>query len=209
MKLSTKGRLDVVCGSMFSGKTEELIRLMRRAAIANLKIQTFKHCFDNRVSVDNLHSHSGEEIESIAVSESEHLKMLLLPESQVIGIDEVQFFSDDIVDLIQDLVTAGKHVIVAGLDLDFRGVPFSCMPTLLAIADSIMKLNAVCMICGKDAHFSQRLINGQAAKFDDPIVLIGAEERYQARCRECFEINQEAVKNEIKNIMKKQKEQVV
>jgi thymidine kinase len=209
MKLSVNGRLDVICGPMFSGKTEELIRLMRRAGIANLNIQTFKHCFDNRVTADNLHSHSGEEIESAAVSTAEHLKMLLMPDTQVIGIDEVQFFSDDIVDLIQDLVASEKHVIVAGLDLDFRGVPFSCMPTLLAIADTVIKLNAVCMICGHDAHFSQRLINGKPAKFNDPIVMVGSEERYQARCRQCFEINQEAVKAEIRNVMKKQHEKTV
>lgn len=184
-----KGKLEVICGSMFSGKTEELMRRLRRAQIAQLKMQVFRHSFDNRVTTEKLHAHSGGSLAALSVESLATLKEMILSDTQVIGIDEVQFFSNDIVSLIQNLVDEGKHIIVAGLDLDFRGVPFGCIPPLLALADKVVKLNAVCTECGQDAHFSQRLVNGKPARFSDPIILIGAQEHYQARCRACFQID--------------------
>lgn len=188
LKNMSKKKLEVICGSMFSGKSEELIRRLRRAELAQLKIQVFKHSLDNRKTVDHIHAHSGDKLSAIAISSIEALQAFLLSNTDVIGIDEVQFFPSEIVELIQQLIRKGKRVIVAGLDLDFRGLPFGCMPTLLACADSIIKLQAVCMTCGDDAHFTQRLVNGNPAKFTDPLIMIGAQECYQARCRECYVI---------------------
>ncbi len=189
-RLVMKGKLEVICGSMFSGKTEELIRRMRRAQFAQLKTQVFKHSLDNRLTTENLHSHSGDKISAIAIDTAASLKDLVLPDAQIIGIDEVQFFSIELINVIQGLLEQGKQIITAGLDLDFRGVPFGCMPPLMAIADNVTKLKAVCIACGNDAHFTQRLVNDKPAKFTDPIILIGAQECYQARCRTCYEIDQ-------------------
>lgn len=186
----TRGKLEVICGSMFSGKTEELIRRMRRAQYAQLKTQVFKHSLDNRITTENIHSHSGDKVAAIAIDTATGLKDLVLPDVHIIGIDEVQFFSIELVSVIQSLLEQGKHIIAAGLDLDFRGVPFGCIPPLLALADTITKLQAVCIQCGDDAHFTQRLVNGKPAKFTDPVILVGAEECYQARCRECYRIDQ-------------------
>ncbi len=189
IKRSIKGRLEVISGSMFSGKSEELIRRIRRAELANLKLSVFKHRVDNRVSIDFISTHGGDKLKAIAVENSEDIKNFINEETQIVAIDEVQFFAPTVVRTILDLVEDGKKVIAAGLDLDFRGVPFGPIPPLLAIADRITKLYAVCMSCGNDAHYSQRLIDGRAAKFDDPIVLIGAQDVYQARCRDCFIID--------------------
>ncbi|HBY05411.1 MAG: Thymidine kinase [candidate division TM6 bacterium GW2011_GWE2_42_60] len=183
------GRLEVVCGSMFSGKSEELIRRIRRAEFAKRKTQLFKHSYDNRVTLCHVHAHSGDMLAAYAVNSPQELASFVLDDTEVIGIDEVQFFDPEIVLLIDHLVASGKRVVAAGLDLDFRGVPFGCMPILLAIADEVLKLKAVCMKSGKDAHFTQRVINGQPAKHSDPIILIGAQECYEARSRETFEID--------------------
>lgn len=183
------GRLEVICGSMFSGKSEELIKRLRRAQIANLNTLVFKHSIDDRITVEYLHSHNGDKIKAIAVESVELIEDYMFDELQVIGIDEVQFFNKRIVEVICKLIESGKRVIVSGLDLDFRGMPFGSMPLLMAMADVVTKLNAVCQICGKDAHFSQRLVNGNPAQYDDPIVLIGADESYQARCRLCYKID--------------------
>lgn len=189
IKRSIKGKLEVISGSMFSGKSEELIRRIRRAELANCKITAFKHRVDDRMSIDNIHTHSGDKFKAIALDKPEDMKLFISEDTQVVAIDEVQFFTMDIIPAILEMVENGKKVLVAGLDLDFRGVPFGPIPPLMAIADSISKLYAICMSCGNDAHYSQRLINGRAAKFDDPIVLIGAENVYQARCRDCFIID--------------------
>jgi thymidine kinase len=183
------GRLEVICGSMFSGKTEELIRRIRRGQIARLSVQAFKHSSDNkRAQSENINSHNGDSFSAISVSTAQELKNLLLSTTHIVAIDEVQWFSHDMVTLITDLVDEGKHVIVAGLDLDFRRIPIGCMPLLLALADDVTKLKAVCMECHNEAHFTQRLVDGKPAKFTDPLVLIGAKEFYQARCRACFKI---------------------
>lgn len=188
-KRTVKGKLDVICGSMFSGKSEELIRRIRRAEVANLKVCSFKHKVDNRICIENITSHSGYKTKAIAIDNPADIALFATENAQVVAIDEVQFFGEEIVPVILSLVEAGKQVIVAGLDLDFRGIPFGCMATLLAIADTVTKLSAVCIVCGKEAHFSQRLINGRAAKFDDPIILVGAQDCYQARCRDCYVID--------------------
>ena len=185
-----KGRLEVICGSMFSGKTEELIRRLHRAEFARLKVIVFKHSFDNqRADSAYVISHTGGKISAISGDCSQVLKKLIKDDVQVVGIDEVQFFSLDIIETISALVDAGKRVIVAGLDMDFKGIPFGCMPTLLAIADEVLKLKAICIDCGNDAHYTQRLVNGIPARFDDPLILIGAQESYQARCRNCYSID--------------------
>lgn len=186
---SIKGKLEVISGSMFSGKSEELIRRIRRADFAQMKITAFKHRVDNRMSIEFINTHSGDKFKAVALEKPEDIKHFVTEETQVIAIDEVQFFSMAIIPIILELVENGKKVIVAGLDLDFRGVPFGPIPPLMAIADKITKLTAVCMTCGNDAHYSQRLIDGRAAKFDDPVIMVGAEDVYQARCRDCFIID--------------------
>lgn len=188
----SKGRLEVVCGSMFSGKTEELMRRLRRAEYAKQRVLTIKHHIDKRYNQvpTCIVSHEGRERFAFVVTDgvSGFEKILELAQSNVdvIGIDEVQFFSTPILDVIVQLVDQGKRVITAGLDLDFRGEPFGIMPTLLAIADDVTKLKAICVVCGNDAHHTQRLINGRPATYDDPIILVGASEFYEARCRNCF-----------------------
>lgn len=200
VKRSIKGRLEVISGSMFSGKSEELIRRVRRAELANLKTSVFKHRFDDRTSIDFIATHNGDKLKAVALENPEEIKNFITEETQIVAIDEVQFFKPEVVRTILDLVEDGKKVIAAGLDLDFRGVPFGPIPPLLAIADRITKLYAVCMTCGNDAHYSQRLIDGRAAKFNDPIVLIGAQDVYQARCRDCFIIDNVGWKPLIMNV---------
>lgn len=180
------GRLEVVCGSMFSGKSEELIRRLKRSKIAQQNVVAFKHSFDTRTSLEHVVSHDGSKIKAHSIKDPSEIFKLLPDESEVVGIDEVQFFENNIVEVALKLVDAGKRVVIAGLDMDFRGVPFGPMPALLAFADDVEKLNAVCIKCGLDAHFTQRILNGAPAKFDDPVVMVGAEECYQARCRKCF-----------------------
>lgn len=189
----SQGKCEVICGSMFSGKTEELIRRLRRAQLAKLPVQVFKHSLDQqRVKIEKLHSHNGDTLEALALDSEIRMEQALEAKTHVVGIDEVQFFSPAIVPFIQRLIEQGKHVIVAGLDMDFRGLPFGCIPALLAIADTVTKLKAVCMSCGGDAHFTQRMVNNKPAAFEDPLILIGAQENYQARCRNCFQINYKA-----------------
>jgi len=184
------GILEVICGPMFSGKSEELIRRLRRAKIAKQEVAVFKHAFDTRHNTGDIRSHNGNTLPGFATSDVQNIfKLAQEHHIQVVGIDEIQFFSTDVIQVICDLVAAGKQVIVSGLDLDFRGVPFGPMPTLLAIADTITKLQAICTECGLEAHFTQRLVNNEPAKFDGPIVQVGAQEAYQARCRGCYKID--------------------
>lgn len=196
MKNDIKGKLEVVCGSMFSGKSEELLYRLRRAEYAKKRVLTIKPAIDNRKSVTCIVCHSGGQREALSVGSCEDsLKTILaLADSNidVIGIDEVQFFPEETLAVVCTLLDRGKRVIVAGLDLDFRGEPFGIMPSLLALADEVSKLRAICMSCGNDANFSQRLINGTPARYDEPTILIGGEECYEARCRQCFEIDKKA-----------------
>lgn len=184
-----KGKLEVICGSMFSGKSEELILRLRRAQFAKQRVVVFKHSLDDRVARSYITTHNGNKFEAIPIEHPSTILSVVDNETQIIAVDEIQFFSNDIINIICQLVNEGKRVIVAGLDLDFRGAPFGPIPTLMAIADHTTKLKAICMMCGKDAHFSQRLINGQPANYDDPLIIIGAENCYQARCRNCHQIN--------------------
>lgn len=184
------GMLEVICGPMFSGKSEELIRRLRRAKIAQQTIVTFKPQIDNRYALEYVISHDGNKVDARPLMNvNEIVEIVNTNNATVIGIDEAQFFSHEIVGVICTLINENRRVIVAGLDLDFRGTPFGCMPLLLAIADKVTKLQAICTQCGHDAHFTQRLVNGDPAKYDDPIILIGAQEAYQARCRGCYAID--------------------
>lgn len=184
-----KGRLEVVCGSMFSGKSEELIRRLKRAKIAKKEIIAFKHSFDNRTTLEHVATHNGNTIEALAVEHASLIAKTTPLSAEVIGIDEAQFFTHELIEVALDLVESGKIVIIAGLNLDYRGVPFGPMPTLISLADNVTKLSAICIICGSDAYFSQRLVNGNPAKYDDPLIQIGAQDCYQARCRSCFVID--------------------
>jgi thymidine kinase len=178
------GRMEVICGSMFCGKSEELIRRLRRAIIARQKLQVFKPVIDNRYAgIEKVTSHSGYEIACVPVKDSAELLSLIEDDTTVVGIDEAQFFDDGLVNVTQELVDRGIRVLVAGLDMDFKGQPFGCLPILLSRAERVDKLQAICMVCGEPASRTQRLVNGKPAFFDDPIVIIGAAEMYEARCR--------------------------
>ena len=182
------GSIEVVCGSMFSGKTEELIRLLRRAVIAGQKVQVFKPIIDERFGLEKVTSHSGANFDAVPIQSSEQILEKLDKDTTVVGLDETQFFDPGIVKVVQNLANQGKRVIIAGLDMDFRGEPFGSMPVLMAIAESVHKLHAICMTCGELACRTQRLVNGKPARFDDPIVIVGASELYEARCREHHEV---------------------
>jgi thymidine kinase len=179
-----EARIEVVCGSMFSGKTEELIRRVRRAIIARQPVQVFKPQLDNRYGITSVASHTGQTVEAKAIVHSSDMIDLVKNDTTVIAIDEIQFFDDGIVGVVQQLADSGIRVICAGLDMDFRGEPFGCMPQLLAIAEEVLKLSAICTVCGGAATRTQRLVNGQPAYFDDPVIMVGAQEAYEARCRE-------------------------
>ncbi|HML20083.1 MAG TPA: thymidine kinase [Aggregatilinea sp.] len=182
------GGVEVICGSMFSGKTEELIRRVRRAVIARQKIQVFKPEIDTRYSVESVTSHNGLAFEALPVKDSQALLARVEPETTVIAIDEAQFFDPGIVAVAQQLADRGLRIICAGLDMDFRGEPFGPMPELLCCADDVQKLHAICVDCGEPATRTQRLVNGSPAYYDDPIIMVGASESYEARCREHHEV---------------------
>lgn len=182
------GCIEVVCGPMYSGKSEELIRRIRRAEIAKQKVQVFKPTIDDRYDKQDIVSHRGDKIQGIPISRSEDILNYLDEDTEVIGIDEVQFFDDGIIKVVNQLADDNKRVIVAGLDTDFRGEPFNVMPQLMAIAEFVDKITAICMKCGNPATKTQRLIDGEPADYNDPIVLIGAKESYEARCRNCHEV---------------------
>ncbi len=187
-----QGSVEVVTGSMFSGKTEELIRRLRRARIARQEVQVFKPAVDSRFGQGKVTSHSGSEFEATPVSDAAELREQLLPETTVVGIDEAQFFDEGIVTAVQELAGQGLRVIVAGLDTDFRGVPFGPMPALMAQAERVDKIHAICMVCGELASRTQRLIDGQPAHISDPVVVVGASELYEARCRQHHELRRDA-----------------
>ncbi|MEM1282561.1 MAG: thymidine kinase [Chlamydiota bacterium] len=188
------GKLEVVCGSMFSGKTEELMYRLRRAEYAKKNVITIKHKIDNRKSYSCIVSHDGGQREAYPISSCveglQALKGLINDQSiDVLGIDEIQFFPMETVTIIQRLVDDGIRVIVAGLDLDFRGEPFGIVPRLMALADEVKKLRAVCLSCGEEANFTQRLIDNEPARYHDETILVGGQECYEPRCRMCYEID--------------------
>lgn len=177
------GSLEVICGSMFSGKTDEMIRRMRRAVIARQKVQVFKPVVDIRYGSEKVRSHAGADFAAIPVKNSSDIFTKLAPDTTVVGVDEAQFFDDGIIEVCQQLVERKLRVLVAGLDMDFRGAPFGPMPLLMAQAERVDKFQAICMVCGEPASRTQRLVNGRPAFYDDPVVIIGASEMYEARCR--------------------------
>jgi thymidine kinase len=182
------GSVEVITGSMFCGKTEELIRRLRRAAIARQKVQAFKPAIDVRYAIEKVKSHSGAEFEALPVESSAQVLENLKQDTTVVAIDEAQFFDPGIVRVAQALAERGIRVIVAGLDTDFRGEPFGPMPELMAKAEVVDKLHAICMICGESACRTQRLVNGQPARYNDPVVIVGAAELYEARCRQHHQV---------------------
>lgn len=177
------GRIEIICGSMFCGKTEELLRRVRRAAIAKQHVQVFKPDVDNRYSKQHVTSHDGSEITAQSLHQATDLLNLVDAQTTVIAIDEVQFLDDGIVSVVEQLADSGMRIILAGLDLDFRGLPFGSMPDLLARAEDVTKLHAICMVCGEAASRTQRLVDGNPAHYTDPTIQIGATETYEARCR--------------------------
>ena len=174
------GWIEVICGSMFSGKTEELIRRLVRAQIAKQRVEIFKPVIDDRYGKDYIVSHSKQRIPSRSVKKAEEI-LKYAGEAQVFGIDEGQFFDMSLVDVAKQLAAAGRRIIIAGLDKDYRGVPFEPIPQLLAEAEYITKTHAICMKCGNPANFTQRLTQSSER------VLVGAKNIYEARCRRCFE----------------------
>jgi len=188
MSQHQRGHIELICGSMFSGKTEELIRRLRRALIARQQVQVFKPAIDNRYHGQKVTSHNGLDFEAHPVPSAIDIRGGLAPETTVVAIDEVQFFDAGVVDLCEALADEGLRVICAGLDTDFRGVPFGPMPDLMARAEHVDKLHAICVVCGREASRTQRLIDGRPAAYDDPIVLVGAAEVYEARCRQCHQV---------------------
>ncbi len=174
-----RGSIEVICGSMFSGKTEELIRRLKRAKIAKQRVEIFKPAIDTRYSDTEVVSHDANSIASTPVSSSQNI-LLMTGDVDVIGIDEAQFFDEGIIDVCNTLANQGFRVIVAGLDMDFQGVPFGPMPALMAIADDVQKVHAICVRCGAPAYVSHRLVAGEKQ------VLLGEKNEYEPICRHCF-----------------------
>ncbi|ADV68133.1 thymidine kinase [Deinococcus maricopensis] len=195
------GHLEVIVGPMFSGKSEELIRRVNRAVIARQRVAVFKPAIDDRYHATFVASHNGRTVEAVAVRHTDdvlaHLTgqgTLLTADTalpDVVGFDEAQFFDAGLVPLALDLADHGVRVILAGLDLDFRAEPFGLMPDLVARAESVEKLTAICVVCGAPATRTQRLIGGQPARFNDPVVMVGAQEAYEARCRVHHELRRD------------------
>jgi thymidine kinase len=182
------GSIEVVCGSMFSGKTEELIRRIKRATIARKRVQVFKPQIDTRYSTEEVASHDGIRAQAIPVASAAEIADLIAADVEVVAIDEVQFFDSAVVALCERLASDGRRVIVAGLDQDFRGEPFGPIPELMAKAEAVDKLHAICVVCGSAASRTQRLIDGRPASYHDPVILVGAQEAYEARCRHHHEV---------------------
>lgn len=185
------GSVEVITGSMFSGKTDELIRRLRRARIAKQQVQVFKPRIDDRYAAEKVTSHAGSEFEASAVDFPGQILERINGGTTVVAVDEAQFFDREIVDAVQELADRGVRVLVAGLDTDFRGEPFGPMPVLMAKAERVDKLHAICMVCGDLASRTQRLIDGRPAHYDDPVVVVGASELYEARCRTHHEVPQD------------------
>jgi thymidine kinase len=173
---------------MFSGKTDELIRRLVRAVIAKQKVQVFKPAIDVRYAVEKVTSHTGSNFDAIPLEKAADIPGRLEADTTVVGIDEAQFFDPQVVQVAQELADRDIRVIVAGLDMDFRGEPFGPMPVLMSMAERVDKLHAICMVCGDEASRTQRLVNGKPARYDDPVVIVGASEMYEARCRKHHEL---------------------
>lgn len=180
------GWIEVVAGVMFSGKTEELMRRVRRATIARKRVQLFKSHLDDRYGgLWAISSHDHRSLEAVPVDSSAQIRLRLDPMAQVIAIDEAQFLDGGIVEVVTSLAERGRRVILAGTDTDFRGEPFGFMPQLMAVAEVVDKLHAICVLCGSPASRNQRLIEGRPAPYDSPTIMVGAADSYEARCRAC------------------------
>ena len=184
----THGSVEVICGSMFSGKTDELIRRLVRATIAKQKVQVFKPAIDVRYAVEKVTSHAGANFDAIPVEKAADIRTKLDADTTVVAIDEAQFMDAEVVTIARELADKDIRVLVAGLDQDFRGEPFGPMPALMSHAERVDKLHAICMVCGDEASRTQRLVNGKPARYDDPVVIVGASEMYEARCRRHHEV---------------------
>lgn len=182
------GWIEVICGSMFSGKSEELIRRIHRAQFGKLTVQTFKPLIDDRYSEAEVISHNGISVMAQPVDRAAKILEHVSAGTDVVAVDEIQFFDEDIVTIAEGLADRGIRVMVAGLDLDFRGEPFGSVPTLMARAESVTKLQAICVVCTAPASRTQRLLNGEPAPYGAPTIMVGASESYEARCRHCHEI---------------------
>jgi thymidine kinase len=182
------GWIELICGSMFSGKTEELIRRVRRAEIARQRVQVFKPIIDNRYSISEVWTHTGTNCAAEAIERAVEILARLQPDTNVVAIDEVQFLDWQVADVADTLADGGLRVICAGLDQDFRGEPFGPMPLLMAQAELVDKLHAICHVCAAPASRTQRLLNGQPANYNDPVIMVGAQEVYEARCRNCHQV---------------------
>lgn len=182
------GFLEVICGCMFAGKTEELIRRIKVMEFAKRKTLVFKPKIDNRYSDTQVVSHAGSSVQSVVISCAREILDYVTSDTEVVAIDEVQFFDEEIIEVCDLLAYQGKRVMVAGLDTDFRGEPFGVIPSLMTRAEFVTKLTAVCVKCGAPATRTQRLVDGKPANYDDPIIMVGAAESYEARCRHCHEV---------------------
>jgi thymidine kinase len=185
----TGGWIEVIAGVMFSGKSEELLRRVRRAIIARKRVQVFKSHLDGRYAgIYAISSHDGRTVEAVPVDSSAQIAQCLDPGAQVVAIDEAQFLDSSIVDIATSLAARGRRVILAGTDTDFRGEPFGPMPALMAVAEVVDKLHAICVLCGAPASRNQRLVDGRPARYDSPVIQIGGHEAYVARCRACHQV---------------------
>lgn len=187
-RIPREGRVEVIAGGMFSGKSEELIRRVRRAIIAKQKVQVFKPVVDNRRGKTTVNSYNGASIDAFSVETSLEILDLIDDDNQVVAVDEAQFFDNDLTKVSHELADRGKRVIIAGLNTDFRGENFGPMGELIPQADHVDTLHAICMVCGQEASRTQRVIDGEPAHWDSPTVLVGGEEAYEARCREHHEV---------------------
>jgi thymidine kinase len=189
---SKPGWIEVIAGVMFSGKSEELIRRVRRAVIARKRVQVFKSHLDDRYGgVHRIATHDGLMVDAIPVDASAEIMRRVRPDTEVVAIDEAQFLDEGVVAVATELAEGGVRVILAGTDTDFRGEPFGAMPQLMAVAELVDKLHAICVVCGEPACRNQRLVNGKPALYDSPTILVGGSETYEARCRHCHLVPRE------------------
>ena len=188
MENSSRGSIEVICGPMFAGKTEELIRRVKRLVYAKKNVVVLKPRIDNRYSDDEIVSHANSRVNSIIIDRSSDILQYIDKKTDAVEIDEIQFMDKEVVSIVEILAHNGKRVICAGLDMDFRGEPFGVMPVLLARAEEVTKLTAICPVCGANATRTQRIINGNPASYDDPLILVGAVEAYEPRCRYCHKV---------------------
>ena len=185
---SRLGWIEVICGPMFAGKSEELIRRIKRLEYAKKKVIVFKPLIDNRYSEDEVVSHNKRKTKCYNLASSKDVYKYITDDTYAVAFDEVQFMDEGIISVCQELANKGIRVICAGLDNDFRGEPFSIMPQLLCLAEDVTKLTAICNVCGSNATRTQRIVNGIPASYDDPIIIVGASEAYEPRCRHCHEV---------------------